>query len=62
MQVLMIMFTVFFMVCLLFGKITVDGKKVNSFFYKTYASIFFSIFLTLLFGLPLLGIIKLLGL
>ncbi len=50
-----------FVWCFWFGNITIDGISTNSFYYRFLGSVAFSLIFGLFAGLPILGIIKLLG-
>lgn len=61
MNILGIMFLVLFLWMFIFGNITINKVKTANILTRAVLSILFSVFITLIVGLPILGIIKLLG-
>ena len=61
MNVLGIMLCAIFIWCFIFAKIEVNGSKDITIIQRAFASMIISVVLTLIFGLPVLGIMYLLG-
>lgn len=61
MKILGIMFCVLFLLTFIFGKVKVNGSTDITIIQRTLACLLGSLMLTLIFGLPILGIIYLLG-
>ena len=61
MKILAIIFCVLFIWCFIFAKIDVNGSKDITIVQRVFASMIISVILTLIFGLPVLGILYLLG-
>lgn len=61
MKILGIMFCVLFLLMFIFCKVKVNGSTDITIIQRTLACLFGSFLLTLIFGLPILGIIYLLG-
>ena len=61
MNVLGIMLWVIFIWCFIFAKIEINGNTDITITQRVFASMIISVVLTLIFGLPVLGIMYLLG-
>ena len=61
MKILAIIFCVIFIWCFIFAKIEVNGSKDITIIQRVFASVIISVILTLIFGLPVLGLLYLLG-
>ena len=61
MNVLGIMLCVIFIWCFIFAKIEINGSTDITIIQRAFASMIISAILTLIFGLPVLGILYLLG-
>ena len=62
MKILGIIFCILFLLIFLFAKVKINGSTDVSIVDRAYVSFIGSIVLTLFLGLPILGIMKLLGL
>lgn len=62
MKILGIIFCILFLLIFLFAKIKINGNTDVTIICRAYASFIGSAILTLVLGLPILGIMKLLGL
>ena len=62
MKILGIVFCLSFLIIFLFAKIKINGSTDVNIVDRAYASFICSVVLTLFLGLPILGIIKLIGL
>ena len=61
MKILAIIFCILFIWCFIFAKIEVNGSKDITIIQRMFASVIICAILTLVLGLPVLGIVYLLG-
>lgn len=61
MKILGIVFCVTYVLFMLFGKVQIKGKATNQLCAKAVGGLIFGIAMSLFVGLPILGIVKLLG-
>ena len=61
MKILGIMFCAIFILCFIFAEVEINGSANITIIQRVFASVVISVILTLILGLPVLGIMYLLG-